>query len=117
VIDVEIVVRRGTLIIPCTDYEAVFGRAGAVVLLREGADLLLVPVHHAAIGGQLVKLRNAAGDRAIDALELFRAHELDGEAELHVRAQWSPERGALYVRGLFEAQTSLTVLAAVEPQT
>jgi hypothetical protein len=106
VIHVELTVRRGTLIIDRADYEALFGQAGSVVLLREGIDLLVVPIHHAAIGGQLVKLRNAAGDRAIDVLGLFCAHEREREElELRLGAQWSPERGALCVRGLFAEQT------------
>lgn len=97
--EIDVTVARGTLLFRCGDFEAVFARAGAVVLLRETTDLWILPLHQAAIGGHLVKLRNAAGDRAIDALEFFRSHELEGD--LQCRATWVPERGALLVAGLF----------------
>lgn len=97
----ELTVVRGTLMFPCADYESVFGPAGAVVLLRQDTDLLILPVHQAALGGHLVTLRNIAGDRAGDALEFFRLQRLDSERELRVCAYWNPERSALCVRGLF----------------
>jgi hypothetical protein len=100
---IDVVVVRGILQLSCADFEGVFGRAAAVVLVREHRDLWILPVHEAAIGGHLVKLRNAAGDRAIDALELFRGHELELERdrEIRVTGRWVPERGALQVADLF----------------
>lgn len=93
-------VRRGVLLFERAGYEALFGRAGAVVLLREGVDLLVVPLHEAAVGGHLVKLRNAAGDRAIDALDLLRDHPAgDGEHPWH--GAWDDERGALRIAAIF----------------
>jgi hypothetical protein len=79
----------------------VFGPAGAVVLLRQDTDLLILAVHQVAVGGHLVKLRNSMGDRVVDAPEFFRMQELDSELELRVCAHWNPERSALCVRGLF----------------
>jgi hypothetical protein len=98
---IEVVIVRGVLQLSCTDFEAVFGRAAAVVLMREERDLWILPVHEAAIGGHLVKLRNAAGDRAIDALELFRGHALERDHEIRVTGRWVPDRGALRVADLF----------------
>jgi len=92
---------RGTLMFPSADYENVFGPAGAIVLLRQDTDLLILAVHQAAAGGHLVKLRNAVGDRVVDAPEFFRMQQLDSELPLRVCAYWSPERSALCVRGLF----------------
>jgi hypothetical protein len=121
----ELTVVRGTLMFPGADYENVFGPAPAVALLRQGTDLLILPIHQAVFGGHLVRLRNApsqddpaaapmgvrdvAGDPAtdrvadcvIDALEFFRQQQLDSEDELRVCAYWNPERSALCVRGLF----------------
>jgi hypothetical protein len=44
---------------PGADYENVFGLAGAVALLRQGTDLLILPIHQAVFGGHVVRLRNA----------------------------------------------------------
>ena len=97
----ELTVTRGTMMFPGEDYENVFGPTDAVVLLRLEADLLILPVHQAAFGGHLAPLRNATGDRAVDAVEFFRLQRLDSEFELRVCAHWNPERSALCVRGLF----------------
>lgn len=97
----ELTVVRGTLTFPGAEYENIFGPAGAVVLLRQDADLLILPVHQAATSGHLVELRDAAGQRAADAIEFFRTQQLDSEDERRVCAHWSPERSALCVRGLF----------------
>ncbi len=100
-LELELVVARGTLLFARAGYEAAFGRAPAVALLRQRVDLLIAPIHEAAIGGQLVKLRNAAGDRAIDAIALSRTRELARFGERRVRACWDPERGALRIADLF----------------
>jgi len=97
----ELTVVHGTMMFPSEDYENVFGPAGAVVLLRQDADLLILPVHQVALGGHLVELRNVVGDRALDAIEFFRLQQLDSELEIRVCAHWNPERSALCVRGLF----------------
>jgi hypothetical protein len=98
----ELTVTQGTMKFPREDYENVFGPAGAVVLLRLDADLLILSEHQAAYGGgHLAQLRNATGDRAVDAAEFFRLQRLDSEFELRVCAHWNPERSALCVRGLF----------------
>jgi hypothetical protein len=55
----ELTVVRGTLMFPGADYENVFGPARAVALLRQGTDLLILPIHQAVFGGHLVRLRNA----------------------------------------------------------
>lgn len=97
----ELTVNRGTLTFPSAHYETVFGPAASVALLRQGADLLILPVHQAVFGGHLVEPRDAGGARAIDAREFFRGQQLDCENELRVCAHWNPERSALCVRGLF----------------
>jgi hypothetical protein len=93
--DVAVTVARGVLLLACGEFEAVFGQASAVILVRDAADLLVVPIHDAAIGGHLVKRRNAAGDRAIDALDVLRDHAAGDAAELRLHAAWDGERGAL----------------------
>jgi hypothetical protein len=97
----ELTVVRGTLTFPGADYENVFGPAGAIALLRQDSDLLILPIHQAVSGGHLVSRSGVDGARAVDALEFFRQQQLDSEYELRVCAHWNPERSALCVRGLF----------------
>lgn len=97
----ELTVVHGTLLFPGADYENVFGRARTVALMRQDADLLILPIHQAVFGGHLVTPRNVAGKQAVDAVEFFQQQQLDSEHELRVCAHWNPERSALCVRGLF----------------
>ena len=48
-------------------------------------DLLILPVRHAAAGGYLLKLRNGAGDRVVNAPDFFREHGLDDEVAARIR--------------------------------
>ncbi len=43
--------------------------------------MLVLPVRYAASGGYVLKIRNAAGDRVVDAGDFFRDHGLDDGAE------------------------------------
>jgi hypothetical protein len=65
----ELTVVRGTLTFPGADYENVFGPAGAIALLRQDSDLLILPIHQAVSGGHLVSRSGVDGARAVDALE------------------------------------------------
>lgn len=94
-----VAIADGVLTIAAGDYDAWFGGAGAVVLLREDAALCVIPVLHAAAGGSLVKIKNAARDRAIDVRELLRAH---GDEARGVRdAHWDAARALLVVAEVF----------------
>lgn len=87
-------VRRGWIQVPLEMFEAFFdGREGVVPFALEG-QLCLMPVQQVA-GGLLVKLRNARGDRAIDAAELLRAHGWDDQGEYDCSARWESSLGAL----------------------
>lgn len=89
----------GVLVIAAPDYDAWFAGAGAVVVLREDAALCVMPVLHAAAGGSLVKIKNAARDRAIDVRELLRAH---GDEPSGTRAaRWDAARAMLVVAEVF----------------
>ncbi len=52
-----------------------------VALLRQDEDLLVLPVHNAASGGYVLKIRNTAGDRVVSAADFFRDQGLADEAE------------------------------------
>jgi hypothetical protein len=91
--------RRGALYLPRAVIDRYFAGVAAVVVLDDGADLLVLPVRHAAAGGYVLKVRNAAGDRVVDAPDLLRAHRLD-EIELQVSACWDERRAGLLLTGL-----------------
>jgi hydrogenase maturation protease len=94
-------IRRGTLHLAAAVYERFFAGLATVVLLREGADLLILPVRDAAAGGYLVKQRNRAGDRVVDAADFFRANGIEDTVERAGPVSWSSERAALVAAGLF----------------
>jgi len=94
-------VRRGVLHLSRQVYEAFLPGVGAVVLLREGSDLLVLPILQAAAGGYVVKLRNAAGDRAVDAADFLRDQGLEDQVELEAPVAWVAERACLRAADVF----------------
>jgi hydrogenase maturation protease len=99
--EASVAIRRGTLHVAGPVYDRFFAGLASVVLLREGADLLVLPVRHAAAGGYLVKQRNRAGDRVVDAADFLRAQGIDDSVERSCPVRWSPERAALVAEGVF----------------
>ena len=94
-------IRRGILHFDAALYDRFFGGLATVVLLREEASLLILPVHDAAAGGYLVKLRNRAGARAVDAADFFRSHGVDDAVELERPVVWSDARAGLVAEAVF----------------
>ncbi|MGQ0456038.1 MAG: hypothetical protein ACT4OU_03130 [Hyphomicrobium sp.] len=94
-------VRRGGLYLSPATYERFFYALENVVLLRDGADLLVLPVRHVAGGGYVIKRRTAAGDRAVHAADFFRDNGVDDDVDMTLPARWSDERAALIVDGAF----------------
>ena len=74
--------RRGALHFTREVYERFFAGLDNVVLLRDGADLLVLPVRHQAAGGYVIKLRNAAGDRMVNAADFFRDNGIEDDIEM-----------------------------------
>ena len=93
--------QRGALYLSCDVYDRYFAGLEAVVLLRRGQDLCILPVKHAAAGGYLLKLRNRAGDRVVHAPDFFREHGVDETATLELSVVWSTEQAALVATGTF----------------
>jgi len=94
-------VRRGTLHFTSDVYERYFHDLDNLVLLRDGSDLIVLPVRHHAAGGYVIKLRSASGDRAVQGADFFRDHGIDDNVELSIPARWSTARAALVAAGVF----------------
>ncbi len=94
-------VRRGALHMPGAIYERFFDGLENVVLLRDGNNLMILPVRYQAAGGYVIKLRSSAGDRSVAAADFFRDNGIDDDVQLTLAAAWSNERAALVVMGVF----------------
>lgn len=68
--------RSGRLHIPAAVYEELFTGCPSVALLARDGAWWLMPLL-AGAGGLQVKLRNAHGDRVVEAQEFFRAQGLE----------------------------------------
>lgn len=97
-----LVVRRGALHLTRQVYERFFDRLENVVLLRDGGDLVILPVRHQAAGGYVIKLRSGAGDRAVLAADFFRDNGVDDDVQLTLSAAWDEARAALIASGVFD---------------
>lgn len=77
----QVYFRDGRLYVTRAAYDAFLAPSTTVVLLRQGADLLGLPVQNAASGGYVLKIRNAAGDRVVSAADFFRDQGVEDDAE------------------------------------
>lgn len=90
-------VRRGSIYIPRAAADRYFRDvASVIVLIREGR-LEILPVRHAAAGGCLLKIRNAAGDRVAVAMDVFAENGLSDWSADGLPAQWSDDHATLFV--------------------
>ena len=102
-VDTAISFREGRLYIARQVREQFLGGSGAVALLREGGDLLVLPVRGTA-GGYILKVRNSAGDSVITAPDFFRSSGLaDGETWTG-SFDWRDDHAALALRSFFPAR-------------
>lgn len=85
---------KGSLYLENNLYETYFNGLSTAVLLMRDKQIVLLPVHHEAGGGLLMKIRNAQGDRVIHAQEFFTEHYLD-ELETELPAVWDNELAGL----------------------
>ena len=97
-----IVLRRGSLDLSAQTSARYFSGLASVILLRRCDDLWIMPVRHAAGGGYLLKIRNAAGDRVVNAADFFRQHGVNEEEERVLGVAWCSELAGLRARSVFE---------------
>lgn len=93
--------RQGSLYLTREQFERHFAGLVAVMLVRQDGDLLILPVRHAPAGGYLLKTRNAAGDRVVNAMDFFRAQGIDDAVDREVLVAWDEHRAALLAPRLF----------------
>ena len=90
-------VRAGSVYISAEVRNTYFKQIQAVVLLIEDNELSILPVHHMAAGGCLLKTRNSVGDCVASAPDDFRFKNLEDLDVRSLPARWSTDRGALIV--------------------
>ena len=95
-------IRRAALHFNSDTYQRYFAGLSSLILLRDGTDLVVMPVRHGAGGGYVIKLRNGAGDRTVDAADFFRDNGIDDAIDMTLPATWSDDRAALIAINTFD---------------
>lgn len=99
-----ITLKRGGLYLVRELYDRYFPGLETVILLRRNHDLLILPVRQAAAGGYLLKARNGAGDRVVNAPDFFREQGIDEALERDLVVAWSSRSAALVAADAFAEQ-------------
>ncbi|MAU52209.1 MAG: hypothetical protein CMN17_07485 [Roseovarius sp.] len=87
--------RDGAVYLPAAAVETYFRGIHSVIVLIRDDQLMILPVRQATAGGCLLKIRNAAGDRVVQARDVFQDMGLlDLEAD-NLPARWDSGAGAL----------------------
>ncbi len=102
--EATVTVKRGGLYLSREVYDRFFPGIETVILLRRDDDLLILPVRHAAAGGYLLKLRNAAGDRVVQAADFLQAQGIGEATEISLPVVWNAEFAGLCARAAFRLQ-------------
>lgn len=97
----SILLRGGRLYFTPETCERHLAGSAAVALIRSGADLLILPVRHAASGGYLLKLRSSRGERVAAAQDFFRAQGVGDDVFWSGEAVWEEQRAALVLHNFF----------------
>lgn len=92
-----VALRDGAIYLPAALCAACFDGVTAVVVQISQGQVTILPVRHAASGGCLLKIRNAAGDRVAFAPDVFEANGLRHWQAEALPARWSAERAALII--------------------
>ncbi len=96
-----VTLKRGSLYLSREIHDLYFPGLDTIILLRRDSDLVILPVRHAAAGGYLLKLRNGAGDRVVNAPDFFRAHGIADEAERDLVVTWEASSAGLVASDAF----------------
>lgn len=96
-----VTVARGNLYLPKEVYDHYLAGLEAVILHRQGSDLMILPVRHAPAGGYILKVRNASGDRVVSAPNFFRSEGIEDEMPLSATTRWDATAVGLRATGVF----------------
>ncbi len=88
-------IKDGTIYLPFQLVEKYFRGVDAVVVLLQQGELMVMPVHHVMSGGSLLKVKNAAGDRVVQARDVFQDQGMLDFRTDELPVKWSSERCAL----------------------
>jgi hypothetical protein len=94
-VDLAVTVLRGNLYLSRELYEHYFCGIEQVALMERDGEVLVVPLLHSP-GGLLLKMRNAHGDRVIQAQEFLRGLGFPEDfTERSYAVQWRSDLAAL----------------------
>lgn len=88
-------IKEGAIYLPHQIVETYFSGIDAVIVLLQEGELMVIPVHQATSGGGLLKIRNAAGDRVVQARDVFQDQDLLDYTNDSLPVKWSSEKSAL----------------------
>ncbi len=88
-------IRDGAIYLPHELVDRYFRNIDAVIVLIQQGELMVMPVHQATSGGSLLKVRNAAGDRVVQARDVFQDQDMLGYKTEDLPVIWQTEKGAL----------------------
>ncbi len=102
IISRRISLRRGSLYLSAALYKCYFDGLESVILMRREDDLVIMPVRHTAAGGYLLKQKNTAGDRVINATDFFLTNGIHETSEADLDVLWSKELAGLIAVNTFK---------------
>jgi hypothetical protein len=94
-------IKNGAVYLSAVIAEKYFANIQTAILVRKDESLLVLPVHHVAAGGYLLKRRNAAGDRVIHGADFLRDQGFDGGKTLQRHTYWDPVVAGLFIADVF----------------
>ena len=103
-----VTVKRGNIYLSREICEAYFPDMHSIALIVRDDKLLIMPLIQESAGGLLLKIRNARGDRVIQAQEFFRdqSYAEDFE-EQSIAVQWSSDWAALILNKLRKTKSQV----------
>jgi hydrogenase maturation protease len=102
---VGVTVQRGSLHIARKVYDRYLPGVETVALLRRDDDLVILPLRSALAGGYLLKIRNSAGDRVVNAPDFFSANGFNSPTSIELAVEWTDDDAALVGARAFRVQT------------
>ncbi len=91
----EVSIREGSIYLPHQLVDTYFRGIDAVIVLIQKGELVVMPVHQATSGGSLLKVKNAAGDRVVQARDVFQDQDMLDLRANNLAVIWSAEKSAL----------------------